>query len=68
MNKRLISFVIITKLLINLQIQAILSHNTANNNHNYSFFFDFNIFINVFLFSAAPFVSNIYHATFVHLP
>ena len=29
---------------------------------------DFNIFINVFLFSAAPFVSNLYHAAFVHLP
>ena len=49
-------------------MQLIFSHNSVNNNHNYSFFFDFNIFINVFLFSAAPFVSNIYHATFVHLP
>lgn len=68
MNKRLISFVIITKLLINLSIQATSAYNNANNNHNYSFFFDFNIFINVFLFSAAPFVSNIYHATFGHLP
>lgn len=49
-------------------MQIILSHNNVNNNHNYSFFFDFNIFISVFLFSAAPFVSNIYHAIFVHLP
>lgn len=67
MNKRLISFVIITKLLINLSIQATSAYNNANNNHNYSFFFDFNIFINVFLFSAAPFVSDIYYPTFVHL-
>lgn len=68
MNKRLISFVNITKLLINLQIKSILSHNNANNNHNYNFFFDFNIFVNVFLLVATPFVSNLYHATFVHLP
>ena len=67
MNKRLISFVIITKLLINLSIRATSAYNNVNNNHNYSFFFDFNIFINVFLFSAAPFVSNIYHVIFVHL-
>lgn len=68
MNKRLIAFVFITKLLINLSIQATSVYNNVNNNHNYSFFFDFNIFVNVFLLVAAPFVSNIYHATFVHLP
>lgn len=68
MNKRLIAFVFITKLIINLSIQATSAYNNVNDNHNYSFFFDFNIFINVLLFSAAPFVSNLYHAAFVHLP